>query len=165
MPRWSYDTETEEFKGDSLYFICEGTCGPIKIGRGDPASRLRTLQIGNPRKLRIMGELANVGYTEALWHQMFSDHRVRGEWFQPDQTLKSAIKWALRGEHWADEIKAPPWAEQSYYGELMLDAVDIYDDMVFSGTPETEAALKAISYVYVELSKEYADDRETVELE
>lgn len=79
MPKWYFDDDAEEFNGDALYFIQEGDCGPIKIGRGDPASRLRTLQIGNPRELRIVGCLENVGYTEAFWHRAFEAYSMRGE--------------------------------------------------------------------------------------
>lgn len=148
MPKWSYNDETEEFKCDALYFIQEGESGPIKIGRGDPVARLRTLQIGNPRVLRVIQTIENQGYYEAFWHNAFSSTRMRGEWFEPTPELLASIEATRTSHNWAHHAPCPDGEDPAQFGEYMLDAVDIYMDLVFDGTPESAAAKQCISHAW-----------------
>jgi hypothetical protein len=142
MPKWHYNEETETFHGDALYFIQEGEDGPIKIGRGDPQGRLKGLQTGNPRVLRIRAHVPNEGYTEIFWHAVFADARIRGEWFEPRPELCAAIKWVEKGEDWADEALAPDGLCQYHYSQLMLDAYDIFSDLVLTCDKHPPHAVK-----------------------
>lgn len=78
----------------NLYFIQEGADGSIKIGwtEKELAKRLRALQTGNSRELRLLGAIGDATKaTELLWHQRFHPYRVRGEWFWPAPALIRAI--------------------------------------------------------------------------
>jgi hypothetical protein len=66
---------------DHLYVIGDGS-SLIKIGRSvDPGSRLKTLQAGSSRQLRILLLEAGRGYLEIPLHGHFHRLRVHREWF------------------------------------------------------------------------------------
>lgn len=68
-------------KPDHLYVIGAGD-GIVKIGRSaNPASRLSSIQTGNPRKMLILHLVPEAGELEALVHGEFSRIRLGGEWF------------------------------------------------------------------------------------
>lgn len=151
MPKWHFNEETETFHGDGLYFIQEGEDGPIKIGRGEAEGRMKALQTGNPRELRVRAAVPNEGYTEIFWHAVFKDARIRGEWFRPTAELRAAIKWAVKGEEWADEAPAPSGVCQYHYSQLMLDAYDIFSDLVFDNKHPPHAVRVALESVSTNL--------------
>ncbi len=70
-----------------IYFIeCESSRF-VKIGRSvNIKERLSSLQAGNPSKLKLIakvncGQLVFAAKLESKLHEIFSDYRVRGEWF------------------------------------------------------------------------------------
>lgn len=84
----------EAFKLNSrcVYVISEGPDGPIKIGKSaDPEARLRTLQTGNPRQLRMIyacrfeSEMADE--VETCLHLELAESRLAGEWFDFSEDL------------------------------------------------------------------------------
>lgn len=83
----------------NLYFLQEGTDGPVKIGwtAGPAESRRKTGQVFNSRVLRVLAEFPNYPDTEKSWHVRFADLRIQGEWFQPAPKLLAAIE-AARSE-------------------------------------------------------------------
>lgn len=89
-----------------VYVIGEGEDGPVKIGKAlDPVQRLRDMQTGNSRRLRIEAVLLGDRTVERLLHEIWEPHgiqsvRQRGkvdaapgtEWFEAsirDQLLQS----------------------------------------------------------------------------
>jgi hypothetical protein len=83
------------------YFITDGT-GQVKIGRAaNTLTRLRQLQTGNPRQLRValalplgyefLGNMKSGEWDEAALHRRFSRERVRGEWFRFSDDIKQFI--------------------------------------------------------------------------
>lgn len=91
----------------SVYFIREGRDGPVKIGwtQNEPERRRDNLQIGNSRKLHLIGVLPNVEEAvESEWHQKYSDTHIRGEWFFPTGPLLRAIDAACP----KPEVAHPP---------------------------------------------------------
>lgn len=69
-----------------VYFIQQGHDNLFKIGRTDSSvdERLKSLQTGNPVKLRIFGIVECNGIneiSEARLHQEFDQYRAEGEWF------------------------------------------------------------------------------------
>lgn len=77
-----------EHRADStfVYFITTWPCDEIgdhvKIGyAADPISRLAELQCGNPNGLYIAALLLGTRELEAYLHAIWSQARVRGEWF------------------------------------------------------------------------------------
>lgn len=69
--------------------------GPVKVGiANDPADRLKALQTGNPKKLRLLLSMFTTNQEMALLserrvHEFMADYRMAGEWF--DLTPMSAI--------------------------------------------------------------------------
>lgn len=73
-----------------IYFIQEGTQGPIKIGYTSrcPVKRMSYIQSSNPRKLRLVGVINNATeVTEKSLHDMFENENIRGEWFHASTVL------------------------------------------------------------------------------
>lgn len=68
-----------------IYFIQQGTDGPIKIGfAADCERRLDALQTGNPHDLHLLAVMGGDINREKELHQRFAEGNLRGEWFQPD---------------------------------------------------------------------------------
>lgn len=81
-----------------VYFIGESDDGPVKIGVSrDPVARLRGMQTGNPRRLRIEYVLVGDAHIEKLLHEMWEAHAIFSarnagkvesapgtEWFKPE---------------------------------------------------------------------------------
>lgn len=101
---------TEERLG-YVYFIREGRDGPVKIGwtQNDPERRRDNLQIGNSRKLHLIGFISDVPESvETEWHQKYSDTHIRGEWFFPTGLLLRAIDAACpKVEVRAEAVQVP----------------------------------------------------------
>lgn len=90
---------TRDLQGvEFVYFIGEEDDGPVKIGHSkDPIARLRAMQTGNPRRLRVEHVLVGGLHTEQVLHEIWAKHaiistRQKGkvdalpgtEWFRPD---------------------------------------------------------------------------------
>ncbi len=81
-----------------IYFIGEADAGPIKIGVAkDPIARLRGMQTGNPRRLKVEWILIGDGHAEKLLHEFWEPFAIRSaakankvgaapgtEWFKPE---------------------------------------------------------------------------------
>lgn len=66
-----------------IYFVASGLHKPIKIGYAkDPWERCASLQTGNPDKLSVIHWCSGDKTLEKCFHQIFSDFRVHGEWFE-----------------------------------------------------------------------------------
>lgn len=89
---WAFCSCPPEKLPSSVYFIQEAGGGPIKIGFGsDPEHRLQTLQVGNPRPLRLIGAFGGGLREERALHRRFRMLRIAGEWFRPDVELLGFI--------------------------------------------------------------------------
>jgi hypothetical protein len=66
-----------------VYFIQEGTDGPLKIGEAvNPVKRLEQMQTGNPRHLRVAAVILAGRSTEWQLHGYWRHKAwIRGEWF------------------------------------------------------------------------------------
>lgn len=74
-----------------VYFISDGGYA-IKIGVGsDPEDRLSKLQVGNAKKLKIIGMVRGSFELEAAIHRHFDANHVRGEWFRDTAELRAFI--------------------------------------------------------------------------
>lgn len=77
----------------TLYFISDGEF--VKIGIAYNAKeRLKTLQTGNPRRLKLIASFKNLGRTEWETHLRlrFKNVHVKGEWFKHTQIIDNLIK-------------------------------------------------------------------------
>jgi hypothetical protein len=79
----------------TLYFIRQGTNGPIKIGYTKNTigleERLGTLQTGNPILLQCIGFMNGTRQDEQTLHHRFHSQWIRGEWFYPEPILLDYI--------------------------------------------------------------------------
>lgn len=78
-----------------VYFISEGHSGAIKIGWAiDPAERLARLQVGNSKRLNVIGLIWCRPHVEGAWHGHWQDQRLIGEWYRRTPELTAAIREA-----------------------------------------------------------------------
>lgn len=81
------------------YFIQAGEDGPIKIGTSmgrNLHGRLRSLQCGNPQRLRVVGVTTSSENPEYVCYACWSHLRIMGEWFQATEEL---CQWIMRERH------------------------------------------------------------------
>lgn len=84
-----------------IYVIeCEGL---YKIGwaRSSPRLRRKTLQIGSPFELTLIGVIPGERIDEAEWHRVFAHKRVRGEWFK---LTPEDISYILQDSYGVDRV-------------------------------------------------------------
>lgn len=93
----------------SLYIISEGADGPVKIGVCTHIiRRLKGLQVGNPRQLRLVSAFVSMGSFEYSIHSKLKDVRLLGEWFRlSEDEARKFIRSFLENEGLGDatEIK------------------------------------------------------------
>lgn len=80
-----------------IYFIQESEPGRnrVKIGytsKDDVGQRMRELQTASPSSLSVLGVMEGEQVRERLIHALFSDRRIIGEWFEPNNLLMNFIK-------------------------------------------------------------------------
>ena len=75
-----------------IYFIQDGSYIKIGYAKYSAEERLRSLQIGNPRPLTLVGTMLGDVEDELDLHAKFPDERVRGEWFKASDSLLGFIK-------------------------------------------------------------------------
>lgn len=91
-------------KNYRVYFIHEQGSPYVKIGKAvNPEDRLNTLQIGNPKELKLLFSVkpeSGIGITkhDEIWfHRRYKNNWVRGEWycFSPQEIKKLCKIYAL----------------------------------------------------------------------
>lgn len=71
-----------------IYFIQEGENGPVKVGKGvSPEARLKQLQTGNPRHLKIYVVVPGYSSLETKIKKDLAKFQINGEWFSPTPEL------------------------------------------------------------------------------
>lgn len=76
-----------------VYFVQSEDGGPIKIGWAqDVASRVRQLQVGQSRRLRVIDAIQCRRSYERDLHRQFAESRLFGEWFEPTPELLELIE-------------------------------------------------------------------------
>jgi hypothetical protein len=71
---------------DVIYFIQQGSDGPIKIGHTgfeSVSSRIKALQTASPFMLRLLVTMEGDLEKEKILYSQFKAYRLHGEWFQP----------------------------------------------------------------------------------
>jgi Meiotically up-regulated gene 113 len=85
-----YD-EVERYGRTYTYAI--GIHKYVKFGQAlSVDGRLMTLQIANPRRLRVLGKISSSRELEHHLHHSLRDHCHRGEWFKLDDTTREFIR-------------------------------------------------------------------------
>jgi hypothetical protein len=80
--RAKYRREGGQARGDGEIYVITDDAGHCKIGWAKVSeSRLRILQTGNPRTLRLLAVWSGTHDDERRLHHALRRHRVRGEWF------------------------------------------------------------------------------------
>ena len=76
-----------------IYFIQVENKGPIKIGYAKkPEQRLKTLQIGNHKKLNLIAVIPGEPPLESKIHRDLKDFKRNGEWFNSTTEVLYYIK-------------------------------------------------------------------------
>ena len=99
-------TNSIKGQGAHLYFMrFARSRSPVKIGRAnDPVSRLKTLQVALPYRLKLLGTLDGCGDYEIAFHCHLSKFRMLGEWFKWSPLVEATVGLALEGGDWKDAI-------------------------------------------------------------
>ena len=76
-----------------VYFIQEGSDGPIKIGyTSNLKKRLESMQVGNSKELNVLGTYSGGRKEESYLHSLFAIAQIRGEWYYPIHELLKFIR-------------------------------------------------------------------------
>lgn len=79
-----------------IYFVSDGEFVKIGFCQGTRVDlegrRLRVLQIGNARQLKLLAIMPGDHAMELKLHERFAEERVRGEWFKHHQRLDDFIE-------------------------------------------------------------------------
>lgn len=90
-----FDLAVDSFLSENLagvYFIQQGTDGPIKIGHTKNVDRrLRSLSTGSPVALHVLALTPGGEREERALHRRFDSLRMQGEWFAPAPELIAFI--------------------------------------------------------------------------
>ncbi len=82
-----------------IYFVKLDGFDYIKIGKSSQLkARLSSLAIGFPVKLILLCKFIALNHVERMLHQMFDEDRVRGEWFNGTDQIKSFMELINSGE-------------------------------------------------------------------
>lgn len=85
-----YKSESEP--PPSVVYFIQAAGGPIKIGvTTDINQRLRELQVANPLPLVTLGTIPGTQALERELHLKLTQHRIRGEWFKPDDEVLAVL--------------------------------------------------------------------------
>lgn len=77
----------------SVYFIQQGTDGPVKIGATrNIEKRIKTLQTGSHIPLTVLGVVPGGFELESDLHQELMDYQLEGEWFSPTPEVMAVVK-------------------------------------------------------------------------
>ncbi|HEY3803904.1 MAG TPA: GIY-YIG nuclease family protein [Kofleriaceae bacterium] len=116
-----------------LYFIQSGGGnGPVKIGwAGDLRIRIGTLQVGNPRPLRILfaHEAADAADLERRVHRELSSLRMRGEWFRYSRQIREVIS-AIADGSFDVPVPIDRAANEAAFSKYVADVQRWFDDRI-----------------------------------
>ncbi len=81
-----------EARDTALCYFIGSESGPVKIGVSkDVQRRLRALQSGHPYTLSILATVEGGYAAERRYHERFAAHRLRGEWFDCTDDIRTEI--------------------------------------------------------------------------
>jgi len=82
---------------DDLYLIKEVGTNYYKIGRSENIRRrIKTLEIGNPRRLKIINIYKNMGILECPTHFYLYNYKIKNEWFEFEENPDEEIQFFLK---------------------------------------------------------------------
>lgn len=82
------------FRKGYIYFVQGEVTKNVKIGftRNHPEQRIKTLQIGSPDRLQLLGWCYGRRTAEGTLHNRFAPRRLFGEWFACSPELLTFIQ-------------------------------------------------------------------------
>lgn len=81
--RSAFGLRAPEKRESHHLYVIQSSSGEVKIGRAaDPRSRVKQLQTGSPRPLRLALVVEGGGGYERAIHARLKDLRIQGEWFE-----------------------------------------------------------------------------------
>lgn len=80
-----------------IYVLQEVTGGPFKIGfANDIVERIKQLQTGNWRELKLVAFHRGSSKLEAQLHRIHARHRIRSEWFADCADVREVVDACLQ---------------------------------------------------------------------
>lgn len=75
-----------------VYFVQCTITGRVKIGKAkDPERRFRSLKIGSPTRLKLLGAVNGGRAKENRLHSDLHESRLHGEWFAPTDEVRGKL--------------------------------------------------------------------------
>lgn len=99
----------------TVYFISDGEFVKIGYTKGEPSKRLKSLQTGHPKSLKLLKSVPGDSGTERECHEALARYRASGEWFRLCRPVQSFIK-SFSG---SNQPSASILTEARVYQELM----------------------------------------------
>ncbi len=122
-----------------IYFITDGEYLKIGFTESNIEARIANLQVGNARKLKLVGLIDGGRESETVLHRVFYELNVGGEWFLYD--FKNA--WASQ-EHEENgnlsNLEEEEWSERDLAGLNSLRKKIVYTMIEHPGMSITEVA-------------------------
>lgn len=85
-------TEKKQAWDIVIYFVLAPITNRIKIGHSkNLTERLKSIQANCPEELKLLGYIRGNKDMELLLHDIFSEYRLHGEWFDYTPALKKMI--------------------------------------------------------------------------
>ncbi|HEX5594156.1 MAG TPA: GIY-YIG nuclease family protein [Solirubrobacterales bacterium] len=113
-----------------VYVIGEENDGPVKIGKAaDPIDRLRTMQTGNSRRLKVEALLIGDRLVERLLHEIWEPHAIRSVRKRGKVDAPPGTEW-FKAEIRSDLFPALETAATDQIAALGTpDAVESFEDL------------------------------------
>lgn len=90
--KWGSKPTKDKLEDGFVYFVINEKQSICKIGYSvSPAKRLKELQTGCPYPLHIQKTVVGDIEMERLFHKIYKEYRLEGEWFKLEGKLKTFI--------------------------------------------------------------------------
>lgn len=90
--KWGSKPVKDRIEDGFVYFIINEEYKICKIGYSvSPANRLKHLQTSSPYLLKIQKTVVGDIQMERLFHKIYKDYRLEGEWFRLEGELKTFV--------------------------------------------------------------------------
>lgn len=91
-----------------MYLLQDGSSVFYKIGHGYIPARKSALQTGNPEELDLVLAIPGGEPLEKFLHRVFSNRRVRGEWFEfPDRVTAASVIFRASEDYRFFKVRYP----------------------------------------------------------
>lgn len=106
-----------------VYFAECSATGRVKIGTTeDLTRRIATLNANNCAPVRLVAAMTGGSDVEKHVHELFSDKRAHGEWFESSPELWAFIEQICHGSFSLDVVRLPAQKNSGAFADLLKQA-------------------------------------------